>query len=535
MAKLFHKYIFYLEILITIFVFVLSTLFKLIPSLNYNFDFTFDQGRDMIVLRDIVVGHHLTLIGPTTSISGVFLGPFWFYFNIIPFILGRGDPALLTYWLIFWYQLSAIAIFFVFKKFDRVLAFITTIVFLSTPAFFYSSRYFWNANGAPLGFVFYFLVLMIYLKNNSYKKGFILGIISGLPLQLEAAIGILALPFSIIIILLLKGKRFKNLLAYFLGFSLTLLPQIIFDIKNHFLMSKNFINEFTNRSHSLGSSLGIGDTFRTHIYDFFSILVQALQIKVPFYYYLLLLMVVVLFFLTMIHKFNKRIETKIFIKELPDYDYKLFIVSFSFILLSFIFILFYRFVIYDWYLTGLYVPFVFIISIFFTLTLRLRNLLIKLASILTLVILLFSAYSYQLRFFPKSSSKDRSILANELADIDWVYKNADGQGFKAYNYVPAVYDFNYQYLYWWYGTKKYGYQPFSVSYLDNVPQYIPDNNLFWHHKRSLSSKYPIFLIIEQNIGNPQFLYAWRGNFTKYCSVKSKNFIWSTKVEELKGC
>ena len=63
------------------------------PVLNYNFPFTMDQSRDMLDIRQIVVSLHPTLIGPTTSINGVFLGPFYYYFNVIPYFLSGGDPA----------------------------------------------------------------------------------------------------------------------------------------------------------------------------------------------------------------------------------------------------------------------------------------------------------------------------------------------------------------------------------------------------------------------------------------------------------
>ena len=79
-------------------IFLISTYLKLAPILNNNFPFTMDQARDMLDIREIAVGFHPVLIGPTTSINGVFLGPFYYYFNLIPFIISGGDPAFLVYW-----------------------------------------------------------------------------------------------------------------------------------------------------------------------------------------------------------------------------------------------------------------------------------------------------------------------------------------------------------------------------------------------------------------------------------------------------
>jgi hypothetical protein len=126
-------------------------------------------------------------------------------------------------------------------------------------------------------------------------------------------------------------------------------------------------------------------------------------------------------------------------------------------------------------------------------------------------------------------SLDKSNLRNEIETIDWVYQKAQGKGFKAYNYIPSVYDFPYQYLYWWHGTKEYGYQPDVVTYLDNVPEYIKDNDKFFNAKKKAEEGI-IFLIYEQD-ENQQRLDAWLGNFTKYCTIEKKVFSWGTTTAE----
>lgn len=58
-----------------------------------NFFFGPEQGRDILVVRDIVVNHKLTLIGPRTDIEGVFHGPLFYYLETIPFAISHGDPV----------------------------------------------------------------------------------------------------------------------------------------------------------------------------------------------------------------------------------------------------------------------------------------------------------------------------------------------------------------------------------------------------------------------------------------------------------
>src|SRR3989344_3337643 len=52
-----------------------------------------DEGRDMIVIRDIFVKHHIPFLGPTASVGGFYLGPIY-YWMAAPFLLLSGfDPV----------------------------------------------------------------------------------------------------------------------------------------------------------------------------------------------------------------------------------------------------------------------------------------------------------------------------------------------------------------------------------------------------------------------------------------------------------
>ena len=56
-------------------------------------------------------------------------------------------------------------------------------------------------------------------------------------------------------------------------------------------------------------------------------------------------------------------------------------------------------------------------------------------------------------------SDDPKNMANLKKNIDWIYEKSGGEAFKAMNFVPEIFDLPQQYLYWWYGAKKYGYRP----------------------------------------------------------------------------
>src|SRR5579871_1266589 len=68
-----------------------SGLIRFVPLFQGNVPFLFDQGRDMLAVKQIVVGHKLTLIGPFTGLQGVFQGPLHYYLLAIPFIITKGN------------------------------------------------------------------------------------------------------------------------------------------------------------------------------------------------------------------------------------------------------------------------------------------------------------------------------------------------------------------------------------------------------------------------------------------------------------
>jgi hypothetical protein len=204
-----------------------STILKVFEVKGSNFPFTTDQGRDMVDIRHMVVTLSPRLVGPTTSINGVLLGPFWYYFNLIPFVLGGGNPAVIVYWQILWYQLSVVFLWVVLKRKSVSLAGIVSTILLLMPTGFNTARYFWNANSMPFFTIFYFTFFIMALQNKSRLNLLLLGLVAGLAMQVEAAFGILFFPFAILFLLFNK-TNLKKSLNVVIGFVFTLIPQVLF-------------------------------------------------------------------------------------------------------------------------------------------------------------------------------------------------------------------------------------------------------------------------------------------------------------------
>src|SRR5438477_9425897 len=95
--------------ILLIFILIFASFLRLYKIADY-LTFLGDEGRDVLTVYNILHGH-FTLLGPTASVGGFFLGPIYYYF-MAPFLwLSQYDPtgpaiaiALLgvaTVWLIY--------------------------------------------------------------------------------------------------------------------------------------------------------------------------------------------------------------------------------------------------------------------------------------------------------------------------------------------------------------------------------------------------------------------------------------------------
>ncbi len=217
-----------------------------------NVMFLGDQGRDATIIKRIVTFEHFPAIGPTTSIGGVFTGPF-FYFLVAPFLpLFHFNPAGLAFASFFLSIIGLVIAFFILKKKEGLtvaVIFCVLVIFSSVQIDF--SRFSWNPNLLP---VFSFITLYYLYKltqKTSVIDAILLGMFLSFSIQLHYLAGFLFLPLIFIFFEFLFRSR--NKMAYIikyvfagLRFIIFSSPLIIFDLKHHFLNSENFIKVFTN-------------------------------------------------------------------------------------------------------------------------------------------------------------------------------------------------------------------------------------------------------------------------------------------------
>ena len=144
-----------------------------------------DEGRDVLVVKHILDGN-LTLLGPTASVGGFFLGPIYYYM-MAPFLLifnfNPVGPAVmvalfgvLTIWLV--YKVTN-------EFFGYYPALISSLLYAISPLVIIYSKSSWNPNTVPFFTLLMLFMLYVGFIKKSNKYFFLSGIVLGILLQLH--------------------------------------------------------------------------------------------------------------------------------------------------------------------------------------------------------------------------------------------------------------------------------------------------------------------------------------------------------------
>ncbi len=462
----------------TLIILALGILFRLALTQNGNFLFNMDNARDFVDVREMVELGKLRLTGPLSAIEGLYNGPLWYYLLSIPYFLTNGDPygaiiMEILLWVIGGYFLLKLV-----KNFGRWIILPIGFVWVVSDYVVLANRYSFNPNPIVLLTPFLIYLLVEYLKTG--KGIFIISswFFGGLFFNLEMNIGVFIPLIIFLSLFLTKNTKFFKDKFFWLGtlvFIGLLMPQIMFDIKHNFIMSKGVVRFL---SESSGSKFNLIKRASIIWDSFFSVFSATLMNQK------LLLWAVLILAFPIFKNFFSRNKKEIIV-----------IIASLFILVPFIGYLIIPVSVNAWHLGAEVAAFLILIA-FMLSSLWELNFFGKLFSILLSILIIFYSILNIPNYYRERTNlnMDPSLYKNEIAAIDYVYKYANGQNFKVYTYLPSVYDYPYQYLFWWYGRKMYGYVPGEYRYLPNRPQYIPNQDKFEGRKTNFSGL--VFLIKE---------------------------------------
>jgi 4-amino-4-deoxy-L-arabinose transferase-like glycosyltransferase len=208
-------------------------------------DFHYDQGRDAKIIWDLWHSGKFFLIGPTTGLEGIFLGPFYYYLIAPFYLIGGGNPTIPSMFLSL---LTTIALYILYLTGTEIQGKFTGLVALIIASFsnsiIFSSR--WLSNPTPIFLtsisIFYLMILII--KSNKFRYWFLIYLLVGLSLQFELASAIFYLPILLVFTIWQFKKINVKIFAICCAIILvTLLPQIIFNFKHQNILVNNAVYE----------------------------------------------------------------------------------------------------------------------------------------------------------------------------------------------------------------------------------------------------------------------------------------------------
>lgn len=479
----FKKSLFKKENLILLFILIIGSILRLEGVINNSFAFTYDVGRDMLSLWNIAYNHKLSLIGPTTGIPGVFYGPWWYLILLPFFVVFKGSPQGIAFTMSLFGIVSIFLSFYLGKKIaNSFLGISMALLTAISPIMVSLSSQIWNPNIAPLLVLLIFLILRnIYLLKNKAKPYyfFLLGFLLVLNIDIEILWGILFFIGVVLSMLIILKRKITNkqILLFLSGGVLILLPRIIFELRHSFLMSKSFFSFFGKKT--MEDKLDLYHFLENRVFTYFD---QFANTFLPNkgYIELFLLIFIVVVILLFYKKANNIIKDFI-------------LTSIIIFLVFFLGTLIFSHALWPHYFVGL--PIIYILLLSISLYLLFKNSKKYIISILILIILFlfnFTSFSFVKNFQKPLWEGDASVFRNQLAVVDYIYSDVKEKDFKYELYTPPVFDNTYQYLFKWYGSKKYGYVPSKKAgimyFIIEPDEGYPDRPKWWLEAREKDGK-----------------------------------------------
>ncbi len=231
--------------------YILFGLFLRVWNFRNSLYFIYDQGRDALVLDKILHGDPV-LVGPTSGLSGFFLGPLWYYVGLPGFILGEGNPYVICLWYIaiscialplFWYLAHRL-----FK--EKIWAVVCALLLAMVPGSIEASIFIWNPLlSVPL---MTGAVLSFWKARNSRVWLGIGFLLIALTLQSEFAYAVFFLPSLFLLIPWVRQKfdlRDFGMAIFAVG--VTGIPQLLFEVRNRLIMTTSLLHSMNDKTQSV--------------------------------------------------------------------------------------------------------------------------------------------------------------------------------------------------------------------------------------------------------------------------------------------
>lgn len=216
-----------------------------------------DEGRDAIIVNDLVKGGNIPFIGPPTSVGNMYLGPFYYYMMAVPFYFTDSNPVSASVMVAVLGVASIGMVFYLsLRWFGLSGAVVASLLYAISPVAIEYSRFSWNPNPTP----FFVLLTAVGLWKIHQRKNLawllLVGFGTAGALQMHY-LAILFLPVVIIVWFLelrararTREKLGKFVLASIAGLLIFValnIPLLLFDMKHNFLNMRALMDLLTNK------------------------------------------------------------------------------------------------------------------------------------------------------------------------------------------------------------------------------------------------------------------------------------------------
>lgn len=247
-----------------------------------------DEGRDVLVVYNILHGK-LTLLGPTASVGGFFLGPIYYYF-MAPFLwlfnYNPVGPAI----MVALFGVATIYLLYRFSSefFNKKVGLLAAFLYSISPIVIAYSRSSWNPNLMPFFSLASLYVLYKGIRSNNWKLFLLTGFLLGISMQLHYLTFFLGAVVFAYLLVANVHKAFltrpsiqfveflKENILVFTGFTIGLLPFLAFEARHGFQNISSIFRFIVS-----SGDTGTGIAFIPKIYDVFFRLFARLVATFP--------------------------------------------------------------------------------------------------------------------------------------------------------------------------------------------------------------------------------------------------------------
>lgn len=477
-------------------------LVKLPYLINQDFAFDYDHGRDALAVLEMIRLKPLRFIGPWTSIPGLFFGPFYYYL-LVPLALAlSGHPMSQTLSM---FLLVLVQIYLAFRYFG----FWEALIVATAPA--WGTLALGSSNAFPMTLVMWLILIALKSLMNREKVNhwqlFWLGVFLSLGFHFSSALAIFLVPAVVIILLKNKFQLTTQKIAYLIfGFIVPFIPQILFEVKNQFLevegvveylkhgeKHKLTLSKFKYMVSQVGHELSLAslpELGRLYLGQVFIIVgvfwMVIKRLKFKYWFEWLILLVIPLIGFSGLH-YN------------------------------------------PWYVYGLFPLAVLVVSQV------IKNLPKALQVVFLLLLLLTPLWGLK-NYYQKGQSnynQGRVFYKNKVRAIDYVYKQAGDKLFSVFVYTPEIYDYPWQYLFFWQGLSgkplpvEFSYKPGETSYVKEKPGLL---KLFSQPKESAEKTFLVINLPENKFHYPlaEWLKMFEYQDLDKHSITSEIEVWEVR-------